>query len=212
MMAMRQAVAVLALAVAARGAPDPGEVLAPGGLPGDWKALVAALAAKGPIEASFTERRYFPFRHEPTVLKGVLRISPERGLSLQYTDPEPSVLIADSAGLVLRDQGGSREMASGSREAGAIASLLPIMRFDLPALFPRFVIRARRTDADWSFEFTPRNVDSAGSLGSITVLGAGTDVRQLEFRRSASQRVEIEVGETRAGVVFTAAELARYFR
>jgi|HubBroStandDraft_1064217.scaffolds.fasta_scaffold447569_2 hypothetical protein len=212
MMAMRQAVAVLALAVAARGAPDPGEVLAPGGLPGDWKALVAALAAKGPIEASFTERRYFPFRHEPTVLKGVLRISPERGLSLQYTDPEPSVLIADSAGLVLRDQGGSREMASGSREAGAIASLLPIMRFDLPALFPRFVIRARRTDADWSFEFTPRNADSAGSLGSITVLGAGTDVRQLEFRRSASQRVEIEVGETRAGVVFTAAELARYFR
>jgi hypothetical protein len=210
---LRHSLAALALACTAHGAPDAAEVLAPGDLRGDWKPLVAALAAKGPIEASFTERRYFPFRHEPTILKGVLRISPERGLSLQYTDPEPSVLIADAAGLVQRDgRGRSRELASGSREAGAVASLLPIMRFDLQALAPRFVIRGRRTDAGWEFEFTPSDPDAAGSLGVISVLGAGTDVTHLRFRRSASQRVEIDVGGTRTGVVFTAAELAQFFR
>jgi hypothetical protein len=204
--------AALALAVGARGAPGPADTLAPGAL-GEWKPLVDSLSAKGAIEASFTESRHFPFRKEPTVLQGVLRISPERGLSLEYTGPEPSVMIADAQGLVLRDaRGRSREMAAGSREAGAVASLLPIMRFDLAALFPRFTVRARRTDAGWEFEFTPRDPDAAGSLGVITVAGGGTDVRHLAFRRSASQAVDIAVGDTRTGVTFTAAELARFFR
>jgi len=213
MRAMWQAAALLALAAAARGAQAQGELLAPGPLPGEWGPLVAALASKGAIEAPFTERRYFPFRREPTVLHGVLRTSPGRGLSLQYTDPEPSVIIADAAGLVLRDaRGRSREMAPGSREAGAVASLLPIMRFDLAALYPLFTVRAAGTDADWRFEFTPRDTGGSGSLGTVTVLGAGTDVRRLEFRKSDSQRVEIEVGAARSGVPFTPGDLARFFR
>ena len=80
------------------------------------------------------------------VLAGVLRVSPDRGLSLEYTQPEESILIADSAGLLLRDgQGRTRAMPSGSRGPGAVASLLPIMRFDLAALYPRFAIRAYGT-------------------------------------------------------------------
>jgi hypothetical protein len=213
MRAARPLLAALAVAWAACAAPAQDALLSASDVGGDWKPLLGALAAKGPIQASFTERRHFPFRHEPLVLKGVLRISPERGLSLQYTDPEASVLVADASGLVLRDgKGRSREMPSGSREGGAIASLLPIMRFDLPALFPQFVIHARRAGDGWTFEFTPRDREVADSLGSITVSGTGTDVRHLEFRRSASQRVEIDVVDTRAGVAFTPAELARFFR
>ena len=156
------------------------------------------------MQAPFTERRFFPFRREPMVLKGVLRISPDRGLSLQYTDPEASVLIADPSGLFLRTSDGrTRELPSGSRETGAIASLLPIMRFDLAALYPRFAIRARRTGPDWVFEFTPHDSDVAGSLGTISVGGTGSDVRHLEFKRSSSQRIEIEVGETRTGVLLS---------
>ena len=105
----------------------------------------------------------------------------------------------------------ARYSPRGSREAGAVASLLPIMRFDLAALFPRFTVRARRTDLGWAFEFTPIG-SGEDSLGVISVLGDGTDVRRLAFRRSASQRVEIGVGDTRTGVTFTAADLARYFR
>jgi hypothetical protein len=205
-------IAALTVASAAMGASETGDVLAAGAI-GAWAPLVSALGAKGPIQANFAERRYFPFRREPTSLVGILRISPENGLSLQYTAPQASVLIADKGGLILRDgDGRSREMPSDSREGGAISALLPIMRFDLPALFPRFVIRARRTDAGWTFEFTPRDREAAGALGSIIVTGAGTDVRHLEFRRSASQRVEIDVTDTRTGVAFTPAELARFYR
>ena len=209
---VRSLLAVLALSSAALGATDSGDELAPGSI-GAWAPLVGALAAKGPIRADFVERRYFPFRREPTSLKGILRISPQHGLSLQYTEPESSVLIADEGGLILRDrEGHSREMPSVSRESGAITALLPIMRFDLPALFPRFIIHALRTGGAWKFEFTPRDREAAGSLGSIAVSGSGTEVSHLEFRRSASQRVEIDVSGTATGLVFTPAELARFFR
>jgi hypothetical protein len=210
---LRACIAAVALAGAALGAPPAGDLLTPEGAAGEWRPLIAALASKGPVQATFTERRYFPFRREPMLLKGVLRISPERGVSLQYIEPEANVLIADATGLILRDRNGrSREISAASREGGAIASLLPIMRFDLPALSPRFIIRAQRTDAGWQFEFTPREADAAGSLGTITLAGSGTDVRHLEFKRSESQRVEIDVGETRTGAVFTPVEQAQFFR
>jgi hypothetical protein len=208
----RSILASFALLTSAFGAPDPGVLLAPGAEEAQWRPLIDALAAKGAVQAPFTERRFFPFRREPMVLKGVLRISPDRGLSLQYTDPEASVLIADPSGLFLRTSDGrTRELPSGSRETGAIASLLPIMRFDLAALYPRFAIRARRTGPDWVFEFTPHDSDVAGSLGTISVGGTGSDVRHLEFKRSSSQRIEIEVGETRTGVLFSPDEVKRFF-
>jgi hypothetical protein len=213
MNAARAVFASCALFAWANAAEDAGTLLSPGAGEAEWRPLVDSLASKGTVRAAFTERRFFPFRREPMLLKGVLRISPERGLSLEYTSPEESVLVADEAGLVLRERDGrTREMPARSREAGAIASLLPIMRFDLAALYPRFLVRAFRTGAEWRFEFTPRDPEAARALGAITVGGAGTDVLRLVFRRSASQRVEIDVGETRTGEPFSAADLKLFFR
>ncbi len=213
MNAIRAIVVPLALLAVSLKAGEEGVLLSPGAPQAPWNALFEALGAKGTVVAPFTERRFFPFRREPAVLRGVLRFSSELGLSLQYTDPEPSVLVADSAGLLLRDgDGHSRELPAGSRESGAIASLLPIMRFDLRALYPGFAIRAQGGAAGWTLAFTPSDPEVAGSLGVITIGGAGTDVGRIEFRRSASQRIEIEVGETRSGEPFTAAEKRQFFR
>jgi hypothetical protein len=210
---IRAIVVSLALLAAVRGAGEEAVLLTPGAPQAQWSALFAALGAKGTVFAPFTERRFFPFRREPTILKGLLRFSADRGLSLQYTDPEPSVLIADSAGLLIRDRDGrSRELPAGSRESGAIASLLPIMRFDLQALYPRFAIRAQGSATGWRLAFTPDDAEVAESLGEITVEGAGTDVSRIGFRRSASQRIEIDVGATRSGQPFTPDELRLFFR
>jgi hypothetical protein len=194
-------------------AAGPGLPLTPESAAGEWKPLLTALATKGAIQGSFTERRYFPFRHDPTILTGTLRVSPDRGLSLQYVQPEASTLIADSSGILLRDAAGhDSPMPSDSHQAGAISSLLPIMRFDLAALFPKFDIMAQRTGPDWRFEFTSKDPQAASALGVITVVGTGEDVRHLEFKRSEHQRIEIEVEGTRSGVVFTASELRQFFR
>ena len=119
-------------------------------------------------------------------------------------------MIADAAGLLLREPDGrTREvpcrLAAVRRHRRAPAH----HEFDLAALYPRFEIRARRSDADWTFEFIPRDPDVARSLGEIFVGGTGSDVHHLEFRRTATQRVEISVGDTRSGVPFTPATRSR---
>lgn len=208
-------IALLAAVVAAglRGAQDPGAALSAENGEGEWKPLIERLAAKGPVIANFTERRYFPFRRHPTILTGVMRFVPGRGLSLQYTEPDQSILIADSEGLLLRDkEGRTQAVPADSRETGAIASLLPIMRFDLAALYPRFFVRAYHEGDGWRFTFTPRDAEIARSIGEISIGGVGTAVTHIEFRHSASTRVEIDDSESAGAAPLSADELKRYFR
>jgi hypothetical protein len=203
----------VALATAARAQADATVALTPELVAGDWRPLLSALASKGGVQATFTERRYFPFRSRPTILRGTIRVSPDRGLSLAYAGDEPSILIADNDGLLERAADGrERTVAAGSHEGGAISSLLPIMRFDMPALLPKYTILASRGAADWRFEFTAKNVDADPGLGRITVVGSGTDVRHLQFWHAENQRVDIDVEDPRGGVTFTPAELKQYFR
>ena len=210
---LRSLLLAATLALTSQGAPDTGVLLQGKEGDGPWWAIASALGSQGAIRSSFTERRYFSIRKEPTVLKGTLRISPERGLSLQYTEPDPVVLIVDSAGLILRERGKTdREMPAGSREAGAIASLLPVMRFDLGQLMEHFLIRANGDPEAWVYEFTPRDAAAARTLGTIVVKGRFTSVTHIVFQRSQTQRIEIEVGQTTVGATFTREELRQYFR
>ncbi len=210
---LRRALAFLAAASLSMGAPGARSAQAPDPAEIPWRPLAEALASKGAIEAKFTERRFFSFRREPTVLTGVIRVSADRGLSLQYTAPEASEVIVDAAGLVIRDaRGRERELPASSRDGGAIAALLPIMRFDIAALIPRFEMRATLEGSGWKIDFTPRDPEAARSLGLISIEGSMADVTHISIRKSASQRIEIDVGETRSGVTFTPDELARHFR
>ena len=203
----------LLLAPWLRGASEPGISLSDPADLGPWRPLIEALASKGGVRASFTERRYFSIRKDPTVLKGVIRLSPDLGLSLEYIAPDPMILIVDPSGLLIRDgKGRDRQIPAGSRETGALASLLPVMRFDVAALAPHFDVLASGDPSDWSFTFTPSDDSVARTLGTIVVHGRATEVTRIELRRSATQRIEIEVGETMAGVAFTPAEARQFFR
>src|SRR5687767_2106568 len=54
----------------------------------EWADLVRQYAEKPDGVADFEERRHFPFRKEPIVLQGQVRVSRRHGLSLHYTSPE----------------------------------------------------------------------------------------------------------------------------
>jgi hypothetical protein len=122
-------------------------------------------------------------------------------------------MIADAKGLLLRDaRGRSREVPADPHVPDINAALLPVLRFDRVELGKQFHLYAARAGEEWRLYFVPRAVELARSLGRITVIGAGEAVRRLEFRRSATQRVEILIGATQTGVPFTPDEERRFFR
>jgi len=214
---MRRLLLILILAASPLAAFEPlpacGPVIAQGAGDAGWQPLFAALAAQGPVWSEFIEQRWFLFRRTPIVLKGELRFSPTRGLSLHYEDPEVRTIIADDRGLAVRDSRGSiHEVPNDPRAAGLSTALLPIMRFDLRALEGQFEVHGVRAGAAWRLDFVSRDPVVARALGTVIISGEGTNVRQLEFRHSAKERVNIQIGAVRTGVAFTPEEAQRFFR
>jgi len=206
------AILALTLAPLARATPlaMPGPVITEAG---DWHWLFSAIAAKGNTYSVFTENRAFAARKDPVVLIGEMRLIPATGLSLHYITPDDTLTIIDARGLRMRDaKGRARDIKAGSRDAGLVAALLPIMRFDEENLFKNFTVHAARDGGDWRFDFVPRDAKLAAALGSITVVGVGVDIQRLSFNASAKLRVEVLVGQTKTGVVFSADDLKKYFR
>ena len=191
----------------------PGPELIAGENDAAWTPLFTALASQGGVFATFTENRWFSVKKTPVVLRGELRHSDARGLSLHYTEPEDQLTLVDAKGLQLRDaRGRTRTMAADPRAPRMDAALLPVLRFDLPALLKLFTLRAARDGDDWRLDFTPRTPELARHLSTLTVEGSGECVRRLEFRRSAKQRVEVLIEETHTGVAFTVEEEKKFFR
>ena len=191
----------------------PGPVVELSSAGADWQALFESLAAQGAVFSHFTENRWFPIKKIPVVLKGEMRLEPGRGMSLRYTEPENRTMIMDERGLLLRDDHGrNREVPPDPRSANINAALLPVMRFDQKELSKIFVMQAVRAGKAWRLDFEPRDVALSKTIGHITVWGENAKIRQLEFRRSSSQRVEIVIDDSQAGVVFTADEQKRFFR
>ncbi len=178
-----------------------------------WRGLFDRLAPNKTRQSSFEEKRYFPFRKTPVVLRGEIRIVPELGLSLRYLEPEPRVLIVDAKGLLLRDNDGrERPAPSDSRAQAATAAMVNILRFDLAALTKEFAVHGRRDGAKWSLAFVPRDPAFAALLGTLTVSGEDNALTQIEMIKSPTQRIEITIRQTLEDVLFTADTLRRFFR
>jgi len=178
-----------------------------------WRELLTKLAPSKTRQSNFEERRFFPFRKDPVVLRGEIRIVPELGLSLRYLEPEPRLLIVDPKGLLMRDQDGrDRAAPADSRAQAATSALVHVLRFDLDALKKEFEVHGRRQGEGWELAFVPRDPNFANLLGVLTVSGEGAVLRKIEMIKSPTQRIEISIRDTHEDVLFTADTLRRFFR
>lgn len=178
-----------------------------------WSELFAKLTPNKTRFSLFEEKRFLPFRKAPLVLKGEIRIVPERGLSLRYLEPEKRVLIVDAKGLLMRDEEGRERAAPSDSRAQAITSaLVDVLRFDLPALQKSFAIHGRRDGGAWTLAFVPRDPAIAEMIGVLSVEGEQAKLNRIEMVKNPNQRIEIQISGTQEDVIFTGAVLDRFFR
>jgi hypothetical protein len=177
----------------------------------EWSALTEKLAQQPGTVARFEERRFFPYRKEPLILRGQVRVSHRHGLSLQYLHPEPRTVIIDDQGMLLRGAEGHDAPPPDPRANAANAALRQILRLDFAALEKDFEVQKTMTGERWSVELAPRTPSVRRTIGSIAVSGRGTEVLWIELSRSAKQRIEIALSDVRASE-FSADDVKRYFR
>lgn len=177
-----------------------------------WSDLISAFAHHPDTVADFAERRFFPFKKQPVELKGEVRVSATRGLSLHYTEPEDRTVILDPQGVLMRANAGEKTPPADPRAAAANEALLHILRFDLAALTRDFELYGQRGPTAWTLVLVPRTEALRRSVGRITVTGEAATIRRIEIRHSAKQAIEIAIEPPRPPAPFTADELKRYFR
>ncbi len=191
----------------------PGQRVDPARVPAEWQKVLDRLHAQGELSARFEEHRYFPFKHDPVKFSGEMRLSETRGLSLNYLRPDPSIMIVDTNGILLRDgRGRERAAPSDPRATAAIDTLLRVMRFDLPALAEKFDIFAAGDEHFWHFGLRPKNPKATPGVTEVVVDGEDAHVRRLILRESPWQRVEIATDHVQTGLHFSPADSVRFFR
>ena len=188
---------------------DPANRLAPNDP--TWSDLAAAFARNPDGTAEFSEQRFFPFKKTPAELKGEVRLSTKRGLSLHYTSPDDHTVVIDDQGMLLRQPNGETSTPPDPRAAAANAALVQVLRFDLAGLSASFEIFGRRDGPIWALALIPRAEDMRRVIGEIDVAGEKAAVQRITIRRTAKQYIEILVGPPRLAP-FTADESKRFFR
>jgi len=178
----------------------------------EWSGLIDSFAHKPDTTADFTERRFFPFKKEAVELRGEVRVSTERGLSLHYTVPEERTVILDEHGVLIRAPAGEKAPPADPRATAANGAMLHILRFDFVALEKDFELYGRRDGEVWTLALLPRTEALRRSVGRITVGGLGATISRIELRRSAKQAVEVLIAPPKSSLPFTTEELKRFFR
>ncbi|MEO6994213.1 MAG: glycosyltransferase [Lacunisphaera sp.] len=177
-----------------------------------WHDLATAFAHKSDVTATFSEQRFFPFKKTPVELKGEVRVSASRGLSLQYLEPEKRTVILDEKGVLIRAPAGETAPPADPRAAAANEALLNLLRFDFPALEKDFELYGERAATTWSLVLVPRTTTLRHSVGRITATGDGATISHIEIRRTARQAIEISIDPPLPPVPFTTEELKTFFR
>ncbi len=207
------AVALLLLLGTVHGADplvDPTNLLPPAAT--TWSDLSTAFAKNGDVTADFTESRHFPFKRDPVVLSGEVRVSPTRGLSLHYLKPEDRTVILDEQGVLMRAPAGQQAAPADPRAAAANQALLHLLRFDFAGLQQDFELYGRRESGEWEIALVPRSEELKRSVGRITAAGESATIRRIEIRRSEKVAIEIAIEPPRPAAPFTAEQLKTFFR
>lgn len=177
-----------------------------------WGDLSEAFAQHPDITATFTERRFFPFRAKPVELGGEVRFSATRGLSLHYTAPQKHTVIIDAEGMLVRAAEGEKAPPADARAGAANAALLLLLRFDLIALNRDFEIFGQREGTAWTLVLVPRAEELRRSVGRIGLAGEAATIRRIELRQGAKQSIEIVIGPPRPTAAYSTEELSLFFR
>jgi glycosyltransferase involved in cell wall biosynthesis len=209
------AAALIAACARAGAVPDdpvalPAQRIAPSSPP--WSGLAESFRENPDARAHFTEKRFFPFKKEPVVLAGEVRVSSERGLSLQYASPEARTVILDMRGMLVRTAGGDVSPPEDPRAGGVDRALLSILHLDLAALAADFELFGRSAGSSWTLGLVPRSDPLRRAVSRIAVSGEGATIRLIEIDRSGRRAVEISIEPPGPRSAFTREELQQCFR
>ena len=152
--------------------------------------LMAALAARGNADATFTERRYVPILDAPVQSSGTLRfITPDR-LEKHTLQPRAESLVLAGDQLTLQQGQRTRRLAlTDLPDSGlAINSLRGTMAGDLASLRRGWTVTLHGERRIWTLSLTPLSQAVAQYIEAVLIEGRQDQIDSIEIRQADGVR------------------------
>jgi len=164
--------------------------------------LMAALAARGDANATFTELRYVPVLDAPVRASGTLRfVAPDR-LEKHTLQPRTESLILAGEQLTLRQGTKTRTLALADLPDGGLAinSLRGTMAGNLAALRRGWTVTLHGDRRLWTLSLAPVSQAVAQVIESVMIEGRQDQIDRIEIRQADGVRsvMQIEPAATSA--------------
>lgn len=152
--------------------------------------LMAALAARGNADATFTERRYVPILDAPVQSSGTLRfVAPDR-LEKHTLQPRAESLVLAGDQLTLQQGQRTRRLAlTDLPDSGlAINSLRGTMAGDLASLRRGWTVTLHGERRIWTLSLTPVSQAVAQYIEAVLIEGRQDQIDSIEIRQADGVR------------------------
>lgn len=179
----------------------------------EWSRVFDGLSVRRNIRSEFTELRHSGFRSKPVEVKGVMRFSPEHGVSIEHTDGvDVTVTLITEKGLFRREDGRFDPVDHDVPAVRAPRMLYPVFNFDRKSVAAGFTAEGGLGEGGaWTMTLRPRDPDVAGAVARVELAGAGDRIGRIVIVRDERTRIEILIRTTEFPEKFEAPELAAYF-
>lgn len=163
--------------------------------------LMAALAARGSADATFTESRYVPVLDAPVKSSGTLRfVAPDR-LEKRTLQPRAESLVLAGDQLTLQQGQRTRSLALGDLPDNGIAinSLRGTMAGDLAALRRGWNVTLHGEQRIWTLSLTPLSAAVAQYIEAVLIEGRQDQIDRIEIRQADGVRSVMQIKPAPAG-------------
>jgi hypothetical protein len=160
--------------------------------------LMAALAARGNANATFTERRYVPILDAPVQSSGTLRfVMPDR-LEKHTLQPRAESLVLAGDQLTLQQGQRTRRLAlTDLPDSGlAINSLRGTMAGDLASLRRGWTVTLHGERRIWTLSLTPVSQAVAQYIEAVLIEGRQDQIDSIEIRQADGVRSVMRIVPT----------------
>lgn len=179
----------------------------------EWTPVFSVLSRPKYIRSQFTELRHSRFRSKPTEVRGVMRYSPEHGVSIEHRDGDDiTVTLITPKGLYQRSDGRFELVDHDVPAVRAPRMLYPVFNFDRKTLAENFTVAGEATPGgQWHLTLTPKDKEIAGAVARVELDGDKAGITRIVIVRDETTRIEIRIDATEFPEGFQKPETEAYF-
>ena len=177
--------------------------------------LIERLKCNRPPETmavEFLETRHYQLKKVDLQFRGTMRLHPDHGISIEYTDPTNRIIILNPSGLRIRQPGETTDKLAPEEATAVVSVFMDLLQLNESRLKEQFSMKTKSSeDEAWVLELSPIQSELKRILQFIDLEGSDAVPTAIVLHRGRNRWQRIEFLEKPQPWEPTPETIALYF-